>query len=65
MSHRTIVSTARLQKVMAAENNKTAYTSRTGNITMNTAYQPFKKDQCFDKDQGFINVRKHIASQIG
>ncbi|XP_065885986.1 uncharacterized protein [Dysidea avara] len=46
---------ARLRKVLAAENNKTAFASRTGNITMNTAYQPFNKDQRFDKDQVLVN----------
>ena len=47
---------ARLRKVVAAENNKTVFASRTGNITMNMAYQPFNKDQRFDKDQVFVNV---------
>ena len=49
------MSTARL-RVLAAEKNKTAFASRTGNITMNTTYQPFNKNQRFDKDQGIFNV---------
>ncbi|XP_065885993.1 uncharacterized protein [Dysidea avara] len=73
--HTTIVSMARLRKVVAAENNKTVFASRTGNITMNMAYQPFNKDQRFDKDQVFVNhvykkswqqkiTRQHIPQEL-